>query len=1327
MYSRHTHSHSQTRWIGLLVAISMLLIFSVTAVDAKALSPGAKKVAVIFVNFADQSNHTVTQETMRQRVFTGTDSVNAFTKEVSYQTVSLTGHESPTGDVFGPYAIASSLANGCENPQYMTFASQARAAMQADGHNPSNYDYFVYVLPATNGCPANGWTDTSPTQHVFTSANMAAKVLTHEFGHAYGLQHANRLDCNLGTLKVTFAPSGSCTGVAYGDNMDIMGDSTDATANLFNGAQRARIGLIPASSVHRTTAFGTYTISDLNTTPNGVNKQLLMIPGPVETTYRYIEFRRALSVFDAFGPPHEGSTGVGVRQGLDYLDIQGHTFNVLVASPSSFKTSADPYGLERGILRAGKSMYDPATNTTIKTVSVGATSATVSYTSGSPAPASQVSLQSGVLSITGGAGQVNDFAVATVGSNVEVVDNGGPLTMVAGCTQTNPSRITCPSSAVSSISAVLGDEDDAFASTTPVPTTVSAGAGDDVIRTASGQDRISLGSGNDFIAPGGGVDTLDNSDRISAITADLSVVTGTLQTSATETDSIAGIGSDGFDHYIGGSGSDTVTTGQSPGQYAGGAGNDTFKMKTRNHSIDGGGDFDTADFTLRNTSPVTVSLDGNIGDGARSGEASNIQPTIERVVGTSSVDKLVGSSGSDTLEGMAGPDEIIGEGGADVLLGGDQDDQIKARDGTPDTIDCGAGTSDSALVDPGETAPNCEQVATTTESSLTVTNGTMIFAASAGSTEQLTVTASGADYVVADNGGSTIVPGAGCVSITTTSAACSGSITEASFTLLDGDDSLNQTTALNTTAYGGVGADSLTSAGGEDILDGGDNNDALNPGSGADYAIGGAGDDAIQIRDGGQADIGDCGLGFADTATADQPDYVQDCEQVQYGAPVSITAGPANGSSTSDSTPEFSFSSSEPGTTFRCSVDGAAFTTCSSPTTLTALSDGSHSFAVAGVDGFGYQGSAATRTFTVDTVQPSVSVTSPAQGAVLTTQNVSMAFTVSADAVSRTCRMDSGTIETSCVSPKTYSFLTEGSHTFTLTASDAAGNVATAVRSFLVDTTPPALSITSPVSGQYLTSANLSATFTVGADSVAQTCQMDSGAIDSACVSPKAYSGLSNGDHTLTITARDAAGNVRTEAVTFTVSAVPPTLTLATSTPSGNTALSTVGTTDWIHWGRDNTTSLNRKSGSPSPSITGFTKIGTAALTRVTSGSPGFTWTGGTPTATQSSATQTRVTTSGVNNGFRITVPATNTATRTIRIYAGVNKSRGRLRATLSDGSVAEINNTSTTSTLSTADRVFTLSYRSSAPTATLTIEWTMSASNLSGSNVRLAAAALSP
>jgi hypothetical protein len=61
-----------------------------------------------------------------------------------------------------------------------------------------------------------------------------------------------------------------------------------------------------------------------------------------------------------------------------------------------------------------------------------------------------------------------------------------------------------------------------------------------------------------------------------------------------------------------------------------------------------------------------------------------------------------------------------------------------------------------------------------------------------------------------------------------------------------------------------------------------------------------------------------------------------------------ISSGPA-ASSTSTSA-SFSFTSSEPGTTFQCALDSAAFATCASPTSYSNLTVGSHSFQVRAVD-----------------------------------------------------------------------------------------------------------------------------------------------------------------------------------------------------------------------------------------------------------------------------------------------------------------------------------------------------------------------------------------
>ena len=98
---------------------------------------------------------------------------------------------------------------------------------------------------------------------------------------------------------------------------------------------------------------------------------------------------------------------------------------------------------------------------------------------------------------------------------------------------------------------------------------------------------------------------------------------------------------------------------------------------------------------------------------------------------------------------------------------------------------------------------------------------------------------------------------------------------------------------------------------------------------------------------------------------------------------------------------------------------------------------------------------------------------------------------------------------------------------------------------FVVDMTPPDTTITSgPAAGSTITTS--SATFgfsgTVG-DTAALQCSLD-GAPFAACTSPKTFTGLANGAHTVAFRAVDAAGNIdatpATRAFTVNVAATPP-------------------------------------------------------------------------------------------------------------------------------------------------------------------------------------------
>lgn len=92
-------------------------------------------------------------------------------------------------------------------------------------------------------------------------------------------------------------------------------------------------------------------------------------------------------------------------------------------------------------------------------------------------------------------------------------------------------------------------------------------------------------------------------------------------------------------------------------------------------------------------------------------------------------------------------------------------------------------------------------------------------------------------------------------------------------------------------------------------------------------------------------------------------------------APTLSTTGP--GSVTRSSAASLGFTGSDPGRvdavlTYQCRLDTAAFATCTSPTSYSALADGLHTFEVVAADEVGNSSLTTRRTWRVDTVVPTV-------------------------------------------------------------------------------------------------------------------------------------------------------------------------------------------------------------------------------------------------------------------------------------------------------------------------------------------------------------------
>jgi hypothetical protein len=83
-----------------------------------------------------------------------------------------------------------------------------------------------------------------------------------------------------------------------------------------------------------------------------------------------------------------------------------------------------------------------------------------------------------------------------------------------------------------------------------------------------------------------------------------------------------------------------------------------------------------------------------------------------------------------------------------------------------------------------------------------------------------------------------------------------------------------------------------------------------------------------------------------------------------------IGSGPADGTTTTDTDASFAFTSTEAGT-FECTLDGAAWSGCSSPRSYSGLAQGSHTFQVRAVDEAGnVDATPASRSWTVDAPPP---------------------------------------------------------------------------------------------------------------------------------------------------------------------------------------------------------------------------------------------------------------------------------------------------------------------------------------------------------------------
>ncbi|MBK5274049.1 MAG: hypothetical protein JJE30_03220, partial [Desulfuromonadales bacterium] len=285
-----------------------------------------------------------------------------------------------------------------------------------------------------------------------------------------------------------------------------------------------------------------------------------------------------------------------------------------------------------------------------------------------------------------------------------------------------------------------------------------------------------------------------------------------------------------------------------------------------------------------------------------------------------------------------------------------------------------------------------------------------------------------------------------------------------------------------------------------------------------------------------------------------------------------ITAKPVDPSNSA--APGFSFTATETNSTFECKLDSGSFAVCASPTNFTALAEGSHTFQVRAIDPAGNtDATPASFTWTIDLTPPDTTITAkpadPSNSAV-----PGFSFTATEANSTFECKLDSGSFA-ACTSPRNFTALAEGSHTFQVRAIDPAGNTdaTPAGYTWTIDLTPPDTTITAKPADPS-NSAAPGFSFTASEANSTFECRLDSEAF-ALCTSPKSYTSLTEGSHSFEVRATDLAGNfdptpdgftwaIDTQAPTVTSFTLPGTASSLNITVSSFTVTDNVAVTGYL-------------------------------------------------------------------------------------------------------------------------------------------------------------------
>jgi hypothetical protein len=322
--------------------------------SATTVSTGSKRVAVVLVNFSNDTSQPYTPAFAAGIAFTNTDSVAAYHAEGSWGQLTL------SGDVFGWLTIPNTNAN-CA---YSTWASSANTVAGAAGINLAAYDNVVYAFPKTS-C---GWAGLAsmPGRNSWLNGPMAMslRVMAHELGHNFGTHHASQYGCMESGVRVTLSVNtANCTSGEYGDPFSVMGQATRYEHTNF---AKGNFNWLAPANTQNVTVSGDYLLTPAEIQAGTVSSLRIQ---RTTSAWFTMEFRQPYgSYFETFPSTAPLATGVTIRITAGYTSRSQSQLLDMTPSTSSFIDAP---------LAAGRTFVDPLTGVSVTTLSTSSAGALV--------------------------------------------------------------------------------------------------------------------------------------------------------------------------------------------------------------------------------------------------------------------------------------------------------------------------------------------------------------------------------------------------------------------------------------------------------------------------------------------------------------------------------------------------------------------------------------------------------------------------------------------------------------------------------------------------------------------------------------------------------------------------------------------------------------------------------------------------------------------------------------------------------------------------------------------------------------------------------------